>query len=144
MFKVSRGLVPTYISHMFNTELKTNTSLRSTNANNFYRPRPNLEIFKQSISYSGPSIWNSIPKSIQNMNTIECFTSHFIRWLKSHNWFIQMHDFVDTLWTVWPLSFIMRYFHNIKCWPNSGSPPSGAIWQGSIPNLNNCIKSQTM
>lgn len=85
MFKVSRGLVPTYISHMFNTELKTNTSLRSTNANNFYRPRPNLEIFKQSISYSGPSIWNSIPKSIQNMNTIECFTSHFIRWLKSHN-----------------------------------------------------------
>ena len=83
MYKVSKGLVPSYISNMFEKEEKAYNCLRTTNLNNFKKPRPKLELFKQSISFSGPSVWNMIPKSIQCMDTIESFTSNFIRWIKS-------------------------------------------------------------
>ena len=85
MYKVSRGLVPNYVANMFEQETTNYTCLRTSNSNNYKRPRPKLELFKQSMSYSGPSIWNKIPKSIQDMKTVDSFTSSFIRWFKSPN-----------------------------------------------------------
>ena len=83
MYKVSRGLVPSYVANMFEKETTRYTCLRTANSNNYRRPHPNLELFKQSMSFSGPSIWNKIPKSIQDMNTVDGFTSSCIRWFKS-------------------------------------------------------------
>lgn len=83
MYKVSKGQVPNYIDTMFVRDLKTFSNLRSCSIYNFSVPRPKMELFKQSISFSGPRIWNQIPSSIQSIDTIEKFTSHFIRWKKS-------------------------------------------------------------
>jgi len=83
MYKVSKGLVPGYITDMFKKDIKSYTNLRTSSTINFTIPRPRLEQFKESISYSGPSIWNKIPQSIRLMKSVESFTSHFIRWLKS-------------------------------------------------------------
>jgi len=83
MYKVSKGLVPGYITSMFEKDQTVYNNLRSSSYLNYTIPRPRIEQFKESISYSGPSIWNRIPESIRCMNTIDSFTTHFIRWLKS-------------------------------------------------------------
>ena len=85
MFKVSKGSVPGYISNMFDKEHKVYTGLRSSSSSNYKTPRPKLEQFKRSMSYSGPSIWNRIPESIRCVNSVDSFTTHFIRWFKSQD-----------------------------------------------------------
>ena len=71
MYKVSIEAVPGYISDLFENENKVNTNLRSSCFQNYKTPRPKLELYRDSMSYSGPSIWNRIPESIRCSNTIE-------------------------------------------------------------------------
>lgn len=85
MYKVSRESVPSYITDMFVKDCRTSPILRYSSTQNFLIPRPNLELFKESMSYSGPSIWNKIPESIRHSNTIESFSSNFLRWLASNS-----------------------------------------------------------
>ena len=39
-------------------------------------------MFKNSLSYSGTLIWNSIPLEIRNANTIGDFVKKCITWMK--------------------------------------------------------------
>ena len=61
IFKVSKAL--SYINAMFSLRpmYETVQSLRSVNTSRFRIPRPQKEIFKQSLIYSGPIIWNDLP-----------------------------------------------------------------------------------
>ena len=69
MFKVSKSVLPSYVNQMFSFRPFNETlqSLRSTGAldfytpMDFYTPKPQKEIFKQSLIYSGPVIWNNLP-----------------------------------------------------------------------------------
>ena len=63
MFKISKSVLPSYVIQMFSFRPFNETlqSLRSTGALDFYTPRPQKEIFKQSSIYSGPVIWNNLP-----------------------------------------------------------------------------------
>ena len=58
-----------------------NTTLRSVSDENFVTPRPNLSIFKESLSYSGPVIWNSIPLEIKNSSSLKCFAENVLQWM---------------------------------------------------------------
>ena len=62
MFKVSKAITPSYISEMFSLRPMKETvqSLRSVNTSTFHIPRPQKEIFKQSLIYSGPIIWTNL------------------------------------------------------------------------------------
>ena len=62
MYKISKSITPSYINPMFTrrTENETLLSLRPVNTSNFQTPRPQKEIFKQSLIYSGPVIWNNL------------------------------------------------------------------------------------
>ena len=84
MYKVSTEAVPGYISELFENENKVKTNLRYSCFQNYNTPRPKLELYRESMSYSGPSIWNRIPESIRCSNTIESFTSNFLRWQASN------------------------------------------------------------
>ena len=48
-------------------------NLRSDSNKKFKTPKPKLNMFKNSLSYSGTLIWNSIPLEIRNVNTIGDF-----------------------------------------------------------------------
>ena len=63
MFKISKSVLPSCVNQMFSYGPFNETlqSLRSTGALDFYTPRPQKEIFKQSLFYSGPVIWNNLP-----------------------------------------------------------------------------------
>lgn len=86
MFKISKSLTPQYINQMFSLRAMNETieSLRSTSIINFSTPRPQKELFKQSLMYSGPIIWNNLPNWLKNLETVDSFHKHCIKWMKSN------------------------------------------------------------
>ena len=84
MYKVSNSMTPSYISDMFNRRSASPSGLvlRSSTTNNYIPPKPNKEIFKRSISYSGPLIWNSLPVEIRQADSINTVHLRCIRWMK--------------------------------------------------------------
>ena len=58
-----------YINEMFHLRPLNNTiqSLRSSTAKNFVLPMPHKELFKQSLIYSGPLIWNNLPEHLRHV-----------------------------------------------------------------------------
>ena len=53
------------IEHEHNTRARTNENLTT--------PRPRTEFGKQSIKYNGVKIWHSLPSSVREASTYECF-----------------------------------------------------------------------
>ena len=86
MHKVSLGECPAYISELFQERLPNENipTLRSSSSGHlFITPRPYKEIFKQSIAYSRPIIWNSLPSGLKSIDKTDTFHSNFIKWMKN-------------------------------------------------------------
>ena len=85
MFTVANSKTPTYIDDLFKRRTANGDVpiLRSYNSSSFIIPKPNREIFKQSISYSGPILWDSIPDEIKCAKTISAFHNKCIKWIKN-------------------------------------------------------------
>ena len=95
MFKISKAITPSYINVMFSLRPINETiqSLRSVNTSSFQIPRPQKEIFKQSLIYSGPIIWNNLPDSLKNLETVNSFHNQMdeINVIKSIVNFLNVH-----------------------------------------------------
>ena len=85
MYKISKSKTPSYINEMFNfRQVNDNTTItRSCAKNNFLISKPNKEIFKQSLTYSGPIIWNNLPNNIKEKTSTMAFQSNLIRLMKN-------------------------------------------------------------
>ena len=71
MFKVTQDISPIYITEMFQNKgrySEDTMTLRSDSNKEFKTPKPKLNMFKNSLSYSGTLIWNTIPVEIRNGN----------------------------------------------------------------------------
>ena len=84
MYKVVNVIAPQYIRDIFQlrADTLTNNSLRSVSNNNFTIPMPRTSLFKDSLSYSGPVIWNAIPSDVKNASAINDFTLKMITWIR--------------------------------------------------------------
>ncbi|MCG8113419.1 MAG: reverse transcriptase domain-containing protein [Candidatus Thiodiazotropha taylori] len=84
MFKVFIQEAPLYIRNMFEPTVLNNDArvLRSSSNNNFVIPKPNKELFKFSMSYSGTLIWNILPEYIKMSNNVLTFHNRCIKWMK--------------------------------------------------------------
>ncbi|WAQ99776.1 hypothetical protein MAR_024149 [Mya arenaria] len=71
MYRVSQNAVPSYIQNMFNYNVRRPNHLRSSNKSDFLIPKPNIELFKGSMSYSGVKVWNNIPNEIRQRESIK-------------------------------------------------------------------------
>ena len=92
MYKISNSLTPSYISDIFDrrTASPNGLVLRSSTTSYYIPPKPNKEIFKPSMSYSGPLIWNSLPVEIRQAESINSFHLRCVKWRKGHKtqiWF---------------------------------------------------------
>ena len=58
-----------------------NTSLWSVSNHNFTIPQPKCSLYKESLSYSGPVIWNAIPTDIKQSSTINAFENKLRDWI---------------------------------------------------------------
>ena len=83
MYRIANNLVPTYVCDLFQRRSDSiiNTTLRSVSNENFVLPKPSLSIFKESLSYSGAVIWNSIPYEVKNSSSLNCFVHNVLQWM---------------------------------------------------------------
>ena len=83
MHKVANQITPSYINEMvqMRNQVDDMPFLRSVSHNNFIPPKPKKEIFKRSMSYSGPLVWNSLPNDIKQINNKNTFHKHCIYWM---------------------------------------------------------------
>ena len=60
----------------------TASNLRSVIHKNYLLPQPKCNLFKGSLSYSGVVVWNSIPISIKNSESLDIFIKKCTDWIK--------------------------------------------------------------
>jgi len=77
-FKANSNLLPEYICKKFTpiTEIH-NVHTRSSTSGHLIIPKPNCEIFKQSLNFNGPRMWNSMTKDIRDSTTVQTFKSRY-------------------------------------------------------------------
>ena len=81
MFKIFNNLTPSYLQDHFTlTSDVHQRPLRSTTENLLYVPKPNIELFRKSLSYSGSKIWNAIPDHVKQSTSIIQFKNEYLRW----------------------------------------------------------------
>ena len=85
MQKVSLDECPPHISELFQERVPNENipTPRSSSENSFIAQGPYKEIFQQSITYSGPIIWNSLPSGLKLLDNTDTFHSNFIKWSKN-------------------------------------------------------------
>ena len=71
---------PVYMREKFSFSSVTNRTLRSSNNGELKVPKPNLEFFRKSLSYSGAKLWNQIPISVRNAETLHQFKNAYVQW----------------------------------------------------------------
>ena len=85
MFKVVNRLIPEYACRLFERRPvdSLNMTLRSiSNCNQMFNiPKPHLSKLNESMSYSGPIIWNAIPNEIKTTAALSSFSDKLIKWV---------------------------------------------------------------
>ena len=77
MYRLLSNEAPEYISNLY-----THTPARYSNSRNYHLslPRPRIDIFKTSISFSGTYLWNNLPLTVRSCQSL----SSFKRKLRAH------------------------------------------------------------
>ena len=79
MFKVTNGLSPEIFSNLF--EKKDHTIYNFRNNSRFDIPKVNtVRSGSESISVLGPKTWNSLPKELKEITSLDAFKSSIKRW----------------------------------------------------------------
>lgn len=81
VFKCLNGLAPPYMDGLFANVSNGIYSLRSAKQKKVAKGR--AELYKQSFQYSGAKIWNSLPDSIQNSQSLAIFKENSTRFQAS-------------------------------------------------------------
>ena len=80
MFKVNNGLSVQLVSENFHF-VENHYNFRHQSGKKFKVDHVETETYgKQSISYFGPKIWNSIPQEIKNVTTLAAFKTKIKYW----------------------------------------------------------------
>ena len=86
MYKIFNNLAPEYLQGLFqHTADIHQRALRSTSDNLLYIPKPNIEQFRNTLSYSGSKIWNSIPEHIKHSESVAHFKQRYLEWFFTQN-----------------------------------------------------------
>ena len=79
MYKVRKGIAPSYVSELFCIQ-ESQYDMRDNDK--FTLPQYNTVRFgKNSIRYYGAKLWNSIPVSIKHSQSLNTFKSAVNKWL---------------------------------------------------------------
>ena len=85
MYKVANNIAPSYLINLFQMRSASDdtiTSLRSVTNKNILIPKPKLNLFENSLSYSGAIIWKSIPLEIKTSKSLDSFVNKCKAWMK--------------------------------------------------------------
>ena len=69
VFKAYKNLAPPYLKQLFIL-----SNIRATSR---------IDLFKTSFSFSGASLWNTIPNQIKSCNSLTSFKTQLYKWIRS-------------------------------------------------------------
>ena len=90
MHKVFNNNSPNYLAQLF----FSHQSHYSNSRNNLYMPRPRLDLFKTSISFTGVSLWNCLPQNIKSRISLPCFKRNLHIYVSENNLLSNLDRFV--------------------------------------------------
>ena len=70
MYRVLSNEAPEYISNLYTYTPSRYSSSRNYNLS---LPRPRIDIFKTSISFSGAYLWNNLPLTVRSCQSLSSF-----------------------------------------------------------------------
>jgi len=79
MHRVSHSSAPRYLMDLFSPAASQYKKTRKS----LFVPRPRIDIFKNSIAYSGAHLWNALPEEITQVTSISAFKAQLFRHLKN-------------------------------------------------------------
>ena len=79
MYKIGNEMAPQYLSELFRVH-ESNYEMRDNNKFSL-PPFQSIKFGKNSFRYLGAKLWNSIPLSIKNSNSLSTFKSAITQWL---------------------------------------------------------------
>ncbi len=77
MFKSKNGLAPTYINDLIKPASEQPRNTRFSLSNNYIVPELNTELYRSSFSYSGPKLWNTLPKGTKECQSVFKFKNKY-------------------------------------------------------------------
>lgn len=67
MYETINKISPPYLQNNFTFVSEVHIqAIRSTDNNDLFVPKPYLELYRKSLTYSGAKIWNALPEQIRN------------------------------------------------------------------------------
>ena len=75
MYKVTRSKTPPYVTDLFCYSHKPFETLR----NDLIVPKPRIDLFKTSFSYSGAKQWNELPDDIKSAPSLSSFKARLLK-----------------------------------------------------------------
>lgn len=81
MYKIVRNKVPNYIRHLF-TESQVHPTEKCCR---FILPKPRIDIFKTTLSFSGASLWNALPAKTTSASSLSSFKDKLFQYLIQRN-----------------------------------------------------------
>ena len=91
-FKAYRNLAPPYLKQVF---ICSNTRATSRFIN---LPKPRKELLKATFSFSGSSLWNTIPAQIRSCNSLTSFKTQLHKWSRSRLLFKKINFLVFNIY----------------------------------------------
>ena len=88
--KVLNNNSQNYLAQLFISHQSHYTNSR----NNLYVPRPTLDLFKTSISFTGASLWNYLPQKIKSCISLPCFIRNLHKYMSENNLSSNLDGFV--------------------------------------------------
>jgi len=89
MYKIMNNLVPNYLNEHFQlrhcNSVTSDMTLRNVSNMDLYIPRPRCEMYKKSLEYSGPKIWNCLPFEIKTSRSLNIFKTKCKVWIQRFN-----------------------------------------------------------
>lgn len=79
MYKILHNQTPNYLRKLF----KSSTSKYTHHRHKLAFPKPRRDIYKTSISYSGVSVWNSLPDNLRTLNALPSFKHNLQAYIAS-------------------------------------------------------------
>ena len=77
VFKAYKNLAPPYLKQLFISSNIHATSRYIT------LPKPRIDLYKTSFSFSGASLWNTIPNQTKSCNSLTSFKTQIYKWIRS-------------------------------------------------------------
>ena len=73
VYKILNNICPGYLNDLLQYKTNSVYNMRSTVQKTLVIPKVRCEVFKKSLSYSGPHIWNQLPNELHHVKSLAQF-----------------------------------------------------------------------